>query len=124
VISAAVRSGTVGSSPARLRTARTSRAARARCSCPESDPFEVNANTFSIVERSQRPRQRCPGSIPPLLVQSGVFQLRSDARRRSRSLTREGSHAVLPSTMRSTVISEKATCLLAANARALYLSGL
>jgi hypothetical protein len=40
-------SGTLGSSPARLRTARTSRFASARCSCPVIEPLEVNPNACS-----------------------------------------------------------------------------
>jgi hypothetical protein len=79
MISAAVRSGTVGSSPARLRTARTSLAERARCSCPERDPFEVNANTCShhreeSATPSTMPRVSTAASRPKqLLRQPGGF---------------------------------------------------
>ena len=69
MISAAVRSGTVGSSPARLRTARTSRAARVRCSCPEvpfgSQREHMFASSRGVSDPStiprvniSRPRQR------------------------------------------------------------------
>jgi hypothetical protein len=47
VISAAIGSGTLGSSPARLRTASTSRFASARWSCPTIDPFALNPNACS-----------------------------------------------------------------------------
>jgi hypothetical protein len=44
VISAAVVSGTLGNSPARVRTANTSRWRAPRCNWPEIEPLEVNPN--------------------------------------------------------------------------------
>ena len=74
MISAAVRSGTVGSSPARLE--QRERPARRGCvaAAPRVTLWKSTRTHVRIIERSQRPPQRSPGPIPPLLVRSSGFR--------------------------------------------------